>query len=115
MPHFVRPLANFAGYHVIRDDQEWIVPEGKLTEEECARVEEWKRSPEARKAFGIELRRVRRPMDKVGKAITKLLESKPVGQRTMTDAELEACLVGAPEHVREVEYAVFKRRPVSGD
>jgi hypothetical protein len=61
-------------YCVIRNDRDVFVPERRLTLEEREQIEERKHSPEARRRFGVELRRVRQPEHKAYKAVMKLLE-----------------------------------------
>ena len=65
-------------YCVIRNDRDVFVSEKRLTPEEREQIEERKHSPEARRRFGVELRRVRQPEHKAYKAVMKLLEAKPV-------------------------------------
>ena len=98
-------------YCVIRRDQELYVIESSLTAEEREEVAERKRSPEARRRFGTLLRRVRRAEDAPLKAAIRILRAKGDPNASLTPEETEACLAGAPEHIRKGWYDRLRREP----
>lgn len=102
---------------VIREGQELYVPRHLLTAAELADVQERGSSAEARRRFGLLLRKARQAEDAPSKAAIELLRAKVAAgePEVLTDADLELLLRNAPEHVKESVYWLSRRRerPIS--
>jgi hypothetical protein len=102
---------------VIRDGEEFYMASDLLTPTEAAEIEEQRRSPEARRRFGILLRKARRIADAPYKAAIKLLKEKmargePGG---LSAEELEAIIADSPEFVKADVRRLHRHRPAALD